>query len=204
MQVRRVATRKKSTPHPVFLVALSFALFPLGYLLINYEARYLWYMLPLAMLGGGLFIQNYLQNSKYKYLILLFFSVSFLAYPAWGMLTIYDEGVEEYRISEQLRQLHISGTFTSITKPGRESQRIQRIAYFSGCQLYSIPAKEPLQRAVLREMRRYHVRYYFAYNAYDGHRDGKFDPGFVDEEGAAFPEITKGTIRGLRVFLVNP
>ena len=196
--------KARKTTDPKFTVALSFLLFPLGYLLVNFEARYLWYMLPLSMLAGGLFIQNHLSGKAFLRVLPWGFAASFLIYPAWGMLMMYDEGKEEYKIAEQLNALNIRGTFTAKVRPGREAQHIERIAYFSGNALYSIPDHNADEKKILAEMRRYHVKYYFAYELHPEYRSGLFDRQFHDERGVVFPEVTKGSIRGLRVFVVNP
>jgi len=94
--------------------------------------------------------------------------------------------------------MNIRGSFTSLAKPGFEVQRIERLAYFSGNQFYSITRHDASANDLLREMRKYHVNYYFAYNVLPA------ESSFVDEQGRPFPEITKGGIEGLRVFVVNP
>ena len=114
------------------------------------------------------------------------------------MVIMYNEGSAEYIMAQQLKELHIHGSFTSITRPGLQAQRAQRLAYFSGNPLYSIPIPGAAHKDVLREMRRYHVTYYFAYH------DGNAGSNFTDESGKPFPEVTGGVINGLKVFLVNP
>jgi len=203
----RVVVNKKDKSPSVFMniVARSFILFPLGYVLVNFEARYLWYMLPLGMMLGGLFFQNFFKHTGRKDMnvLLYFFALSFLAYPAWCMTGMYHEGKSEYAIAQKLKELHVQGSFTGIAGPGKEAQRIERIAYFSGNPYYSIPGKGVSQADVLKEMRRYQVKYYFAYTSYPGYRTEAFNPKFIDESGVPFPEVTNGAINGLRVFLVN-
>ncbi len=202
--LRFVTSKNRDTVAPSYTVALSFLLFPLGYLLVNFEARYLWYMLPLGILAGGLFIQNHLSGKSYLKLLPWAFAVSFLVYPAWGMLVMYDEGKAEYKIAEQLKQMNIHGTFTAKVKRGHETQNIERIAYFSGNSLYSIPEKEVNEKGVLKEMRRYNVKYYFAYEICPECRSGVFNPILLDENRKPFQEITEGKVKWLKVFLVNP
>ena len=127
----------------------------------------------------------------------LMFAVSFIIYPVFSMSSMYDEGAKEYKMAEQLKHMNIRGSFTAIVKPGTEAQRIERLAYFSENQLYSIAKKDVSQKALLLEMRKYHVNYCFF------HEGEGTNNVFVDENGAAFPEITKGNIPGLKVFLVG-
>lgn len=189
--------KRKSTPDASFIASISFFLFPLGYILVNFEARYIWYMLPLGLIIAGLFIQNHLAGKKYASLISWALALSLIVYPAWGMFRMYDQGKEDFIISEKLKKLNIHGSFTAITKPGLESQSMERIAYFSGNQLFSIPAQDAKPAAILEEMRRYHVKYFFAYRSAAG-------APFHDELGRPFPEITQGAIPGLSIFLIDP
>ncbi len=188
------------TTAPTFTVALSFLLFPLGYMLVNFESRYIWYMLPLCMLAGSLFIQNHLSGTGKNYVKILpwVFVLSFLIYPVWGMMSMFNEGANEYKIAEQLKHMNIHGSFICMAKPGAEVQRIERLAYFSGNQFYSLAKSVEAQKDLLGEMRRYHVNYYFAY----GESAKEFS--FNDEQGKPFPELTNYGIKGLKVFVVNP
>jgi len=178
------------------VLMLSFLLFTLGYVLVNFESRYIWYMLPLGMVIGGLQIQN-LKNESLRNFLILIFPLTFLIYPANCMKSMCNDGDNEYKIAAQLKQLNIHGTFTSNAKPGTDMQHIERLGYFSGNQLYSLTRQNFSQQDLLKEMRRYHVNYYFAWQS-------SGENNFVDEQGRVFPEITKGAITGLSVFLVSP
>lgn len=183
-----------SFPHQAYILGVSFVLFPLGFLLVNFEPRYIWYMVPPGMVLGALNIQN-MQEELRRYILAFVFPLSFIVYPLHCMKIMYREGEHEYTVASQLRQLNIHGTFTAIAKPGLEAQRIERLAYFSGNTLYSIPKQDAAQKDILREMRRYHINYFVAYNT--------AAETFADENGAPFPEVTKDQISGIRVFLVN-
>jgi hypothetical protein len=177
----------------VRILAVSFILFPLGYVLINFESRYLWYMLPLAMTIGALLIQN-MDGISRKWLIIAF-PVTFLIYPTWCMAKIYDEGANEYKTAQQLKQLNIKCAFTAMPKPGIAAQRIERLAYFSGYQYYySNSRKDITEKDVLRDIRRYHVKYFFVYSGSDLIKDG---------QGNVFPEMDTH-ISELKIFLIEP
>jgi len=178
------------------VLMLSFLLFTLGYLLVNFESRYIWYMLPPGMVIGGLTLQN-MKSAKWKNILRLVFPVTFLIYPAWEMINMYNKGADEHKIAQQLKQLNIHGTFTSNAQPGPGIQRIERLAYFSGYQLYSLSKQGASRQDILKEMRRYHVNYYFILQPSD-------EKNLVDGQGQAFPEISNGAIAGFKIFLVNP
>ena len=182
----------------VKVLMLSFLLFTLGYVLVNFESRYLWYMVPLSMLLGALSFQIYLlekQNSLYS-LVPLLFAVSFLVYPAWCMSRMYDEGANEFKISEQLKSMNMHGTFTCAAKPGVEVRRIERLAYFAGNQFYKPTNLDFSQSDLLQEMRRYHVNYLFVLRS-------SADQNVLDEQGKPFPEFVNEKIPGIRIFIVS-
>ena len=185
----------------VRVLGVSFLLFPAGYLLINFESRYLWYMLPLGMMIGGLLFAKQLKNMVVAVLL----SVTFLVIPAVTMVGMYDEGVEDYKWAAQLKQLNIHGSFTAITGSGASEQSIERKAYFFGNSFYSVNrlriaddfSKQIVDRKrVLHDIRRYHVRYFITI--------GRESPLF-DENGNLFPEVATHYTGGVvRVYEVEP
>ncbi len=140
------------------IVILSFVLFPMGYLLVNFESRYIWYMLPLGMVIGALII----ENTKWKDVLHIAFPITFLAFPIWGMMKMYDEGKSEFRNAALLKKNGMTGkTFTSNAKPGLPTQRMVRLAYFSGNSYYTIPLQSIHSDSVLAEISRYKIPYNF-------------------------------------------
>lgn len=182
-------------PEPSHIAAMAFLLFPLGYFLVNFESRYIWFMLPTGMLLGAVNIRN-LKDEVLRYALAVVFPLTFVIYPIRCLAKMYDEGAHEYRVAQQMKELNIHGSFTALANRGAESQRIERLAYFSGCTLYSIPGADAAAKDILRDMRRYHVNYFVAYGS-----DAAAE--FTDELGHPFPEVTGGRIVGLKVFLVN-
>jgi hypothetical protein len=183
------------------LLALSFLLFPSGYLLVNFQARYLWYMLPLSMILLAIFIQqtSFFTNIKdvSKRLLFAIIAFSFIVIPILGLKEMYRAGAHEYEQAAQLKQLNIHGAFTTSVPYGPRSQNIVRLAYFSGNPYYNMPVTTT-KKQLLNEIRRYQIPYYFHF--YDGEWD---DFVLKDDHGSAFPEVTDGKIKGLKVFAVS-
>ena len=175
------------------ILVISCLLLPLGYLIATVETRYLWYLLPPSMVLGALLIEN-LPANKWKNVLIIAFPLSILIYPALSMKKMYNEGINEYKIATQLKQLNIHGTFTGMPKPGIDLQRMERIAYFSGVQFYTASKTDITYSEVLREIRRYKINYYFTYDMTVP----------VDEQGKAFRKIDAGDIGQLNIFQVNP
>ena len=186
-------------PSQLYIVCLSFLLFPVGLVFIKADPRYIWYMLPLSMLIGAIALRPLfalVNNKKISFLITAFFVVSYICYPVFELSKMLNEGKSEYQIAQQLKQAHIEGSFTSNADYGLATQRVERLGYFSGMSYYNIPFKDISSKQLLREMRRYHVAYYFYYASpqdIDGYK-------FCDEAGSALPELTAVKINGLKIF----
>jgi len=174
-----------------FIVALSSLLLPSGLFMNHFESRFLWYMLPLGALLAVLALQN---KANWKRIFMPLLALSILIFPLWCMKKMYNEGINEYMISQQLKQMNIHGTFTGTPKPGRESQRLQRIAYFSGIQYYNPVNPDVTTTAALKDMRRYNINYYFTYDT----------AKFVDEQGKPFEQINTNYTGALKVFKIYP
>lgn len=187
-------------PRSTFIVVLSALLFPTGYFLVNFEPRYIWYVFILLIVIAALFIQV-VKNERVRNAAAILLSLSIVIEPLWGLRKMYDEGKADLIIAQQLKQLNIKGSFTAVAYPAHEAQRLERISYFSGIQLYSIPKQAP-EHEILKDMRRYHVNYYFDHRPY-GAKNGSGIVVNRDEQGNVFPELTNGAIPGLRVYQVN-
>ena len=186
----------------LFIVSLSFLLFPVGYFLVNFQGRYLWYMVPLSLLLGAVVLNRLRSDNKNHRtgLLILFivFCGSFLVAPAMGLKEMFRKGQLQYEQGQWLKQRGITGTFTTNIPYGPRSQEIVRLAYFSGSPCFSLPSPASLP-AILAEMRRYNIKYFFHFS----------DPNdliceLTDESGRPFPEVTLGELPGLKVYLVNP
>ena len=193
---------------PVFsedarIIVYSFLLFPLGYVLVNFESRYLWYMLPLAIVIGNVLRQQFLTGRKW---IPAAAALSLLVFPVWGMRKMHNVGEAEFRMAQELKQMGISGTFTSNATPGLESQWVERIAYFSGMHYYTIPKPTNDNKVLLEELRRYSVDYFFSLDS-DSQEKAEFN--LVDESGKPFSSVMVPFAGNKkegewRVFVVNP
>jgi hypothetical protein len=161
--VRFVIRNKKAeiTTIPKFTVALSFVLFPLGYLLINFEPRYIWYLVPLSMLMASMFILQHLNsNRRIIKVIPYILGATYLLYPAWRMGKMFNEGRAEYDVAKKMKQMNIHGSFAGVPRPGIAAQRMERLAYFSGMSFYTVPYNlKPAEKELEIEMRRYGINY---------------------------------------------
>ncbi len=181
----------------ILLAAAS--ILPLGYLLLHFEARYIWLLVPLGMLLGAAWLQMFrqkLSNERGYRIACVLFALSFIAYPAYDMKTLYRKGESVYNLAGSLAKMGIRGSFASNDNPGRAGC----LAYWLACNYYA-PAGEVINpEALLADMRRYKVAFYFHHqNGIDG--AGAF---MLDEQGQPFKRVDGGKINGMQVFLITP
>ncbi len=185
------------------IAILSFFLFPAGFLLVNFEPRYIWYMLPLSMVIGASWIQNNqvrLKNQLLKRLLAIAFTISYLVVPLAVTFTTSEEGCDEATLTAQLKASGIEGSFASNSITGIETQRLARLAYFSGNPYYYLSNTHPDAKTLLAEMRRYKVKYYFQWK-------NRSQMILLDESGRQFSEVKineESPASEIRVYLVNP
>lgn len=188
-------------PKQMHVAAISFLLFPLGYVLINFEARYLWYMLPLAMVMGALLLEKVFEHFADRRLVkptaYLLFALSFIYFPVLEMKKMYKVGEEDQRVADRMAVLN--GSFTAMPQPGAQLQGIERIAYFSGKPFYAIPYHDLTHEELLAEMKRYGVRYYIYFcNTAEGNNNN-----FTDANGRPAQEVMRDEAYGIRVYEVG-
>lgn len=186
-----------TSQHKVLLAAA--AILPLGYLLLHFEARYIWLLLPLSMIFAGIWIERLREHFAEPIglqIATFCVALSFLAYPAYDMKKLFRSGEGVYRLAETLTQYNIRGSFTSNDNPSRSGC----LAYWLGCN-YFTPSSERMNREeLLKDMRRYRVMFYFHHqNALD-----IANADLVDESGQSFQRVDGGHIGGLQVFVVAP
>ena len=190
-----LSLRSKLCPLNQKVLITSCLLFPLGYVLINFESRYLWYIVPPAMVVAGIFLEN-LKPARWRVALYILFSLTFLFYPAYCMIEMYDEGLREYKIAAQLYKENIRGSFTAIASTGIEAQRMARLAYFSGNPLYNIPSQNIISERLVQDMKRCHVHYFYSFRLADKDNNAALQENFI--------EVAKGRITGIRIFIVKP
>ena len=182
-------------------LAITLMLFPLGYLLVNFEPRYLWYMLPLGITLGALQLQRATSVTLRKITTMLL-PLSIVVFPLVGLKQMYNVGTADYHTALRLKELNIHGTFTALASPGASTQSLERIAYFSGMSFYTIPL--PATKAqVLEEIRRYRINYYFNLSPDLLSPQHPLDHITSDENGHPFPEISQDKLEGLKIFEVT-
>lgn len=189
----------------IVVPGISFLLFPLGFLLINFESRYIWYMLPLSMLFGGLMLQRILPMLERHFLIrtvlTVLFVCSYLIYPLYDARNLVNVGKHDKEVATAIQDMGLQGSFTSnAVMSNGYTPSAARIAYFSGLQYYNMPFADVPYTELLQEMDRYGIEYYLYF--YDTELEAEsFNP--CDENGDKWQQIEHKNLSGVRIYRRN-
>ena len=189
-----------------FVIALAFLLFPLGYVLINFEARYLWYMLPPGMVMMGLLVQPILTAEGYFFKSIPYLlAATFVIYPLWGLQKMRDQGKTDYLIARELQQMGLRGSFATTAQAGPELRGMERVAYFSGLSLYSLSKPSATPKQILAAAQQMKVNYLVIYDnsSYAAELKNNVEK---DENGNILPAVYKeisGVPGGIKIITVT-
>lgn len=186
-----------NTRHKVLMWAA--VIMPLGYVLLHFEARYIWLLGYIGIILGSVWLmalQKYITPPKLWYVLIWIFALSYTSYAFYDMKLLFRKGEDLYMQAQQINKLGLKGSYTSNDKPTRAPMT----ALLVNCPYYTIEYPDFSRAELLEEMRRYGVRYYFLYHAPHDGPSIKFD----DEAGRPFPELTGGNIPGLKIFEIIP
>lgn len=193
---RKVRRQKYRVYYPIII---PYILFPLPFFLINFEPRYIWYMLPISMvLGIAIIRKNRLFSRKW---VIVLFAASYIVWPIWDIQNMWNVGKDEHQLAQQLKQKGISGTCASNVVFGMyEAVKMQRVAYFSGNRYYIKTSSSVHNQELLPELRKYKIEYFFYY--YDQIADANYYAHLSDEHHNPFPVVFEN--REVKVFFLNP
>lgn len=188
---RKTRRQKYKVYYPIII---PFLLFPLPFFLINFEARYIWYTLPLSMvLGAAIMKRNRLFNKRWA---MVLFAISYIVWPLCGMRSMWNVGKQEYTIAQTLKQENIIGSYASNVIFGNpDAVAMQRVAYFTGNAYYIMHKASATFQELLPELRKHNVKYYYYYPKYNP------DWKMVDEEEKPFIVVANSSI--MKVYLLQ-
>lgn len=147
----------------VHVMAVTFLLFPLPYILINYEPRYIWYTVPFSLVFGALAIDKAIvlkRNPSLRLIVSILFVFSYVVTPILGLKEMYRQGEDAYKTAQVLQEHNIKGSFASNVNTGRGGHFMQRIAYHTGTSFYTMPTPAE-EEELIKDMKRYNVEYYY-------------------------------------------
>ncbi len=190
--------RRHGFPIALRKLGLSLLLFPLAYFLINFESRYLWYMVPGILILGLRAIDSlgrWLPNRWWKEGLTAMFLLSFLVHPLWDMHRLFEVGKSDYEIAQLLKRKGIQGKFTHM-EPRENVPSLARVAYFSGNPMYLIQPPTPSWDRLMTAMESEQIFYFY-------HMGPPIPFEIVGERGLDFQEVTGGEIPGFHVWRIT-
>lgn len=188
----------KEIIYPLFTVLL----FPLGYLFIALELRYLWIIYILLMLMGGYILNLIFQYNLSKIVktaFSLFFIISFLILPLITLLPVNTlanchNGKDFYKWGQVIeKNYHLKGNIASNGNTDNGNyKRTLHLSYFLGTTYYGFPKKDISNEELELELSKYNIDYYFVW-------------GKSSNEAllSKYNEITDGEIQGLRIYSIK-
>ncbi len=185
------------------ILAAQCLTFPALYFLINFESRYLWYLVPVTMILGAAGLQKALPVLGSKWLRVgaaAAFALSFVVYPVSWVYSNRGLGGADARAGQFLKNKGIRGPFATLHPPGLYDKRLAVLAYAGGNTWYP-PSRPNFSYAqILADMRRYGIRHLY----WLGTEPELAAAAPRDEAGTLLPEITGGTVPTLRIFYLPP
>lgn len=177
---------------------LTVLIFPLGYLAIALEMRYLWIIYVLLILMGGylinLLLKNNIFNKAQNSILLVIFVISFLLLPISGLTTNKYDGKDYADLGHIINdELHIKGNIASNGNADNGNyRRTLHLSYFLGTAYYGFPKNGISDDELEFELEKYDIDYYFVW-------------GKTDNEAllSKYREVSGGKIQGLRIYSIN-
>lgn len=144
------------------LLLLTAFLFPLGYLTLFVETRYVWLLAPFILVFGMRWLgvsRGRLPRQGYR-LAALLLSGSFLLTPVSGMTELYGKQRDVWEQAAALKEKNFAGSFTS-NNPSLVREWV--LAWLTDNPNYLIYPRPYEPEELIREMKRYGVRYFLNY-----------------------------------------
>lgn len=135
----QLVRRFRSLSADVLAMYLFLILLPAGYIMVHLEGRYLWLMLPIAMVVAYREMPAIKLTALKKYALPLF-AISIIAFPLYGLFTMFNKGRAEYEFAQWLNANGIKGkSFVSNLHP----RFLSKAMYHSGNRFYVINKQRP-------------------------------------------------------------
>lgn len=174
-------------------------IYPMGYLVLTLEARYVWIVYILLLLMGlnilkQLFQKKYFTKSC-KIVLTTLLIVSFLILPINGIIYYYDMDKSLVDISNGLKEIHpIHGNIASNgnMRNGGYKQSLY-LSYYLESRYYGF-TDDISGLELKKQLDNHEINYYILWENYYA------DPQLVSGN---YPEITEGRIEGLKIYSIK-
>lgn len=186
-------TNQKSR-EPVLFSLISIIIFSGGYLPVVVEGRYLWIVDVLLILLGGYLISLLFKNISTKNVntgiikgtVLILFSLSFILMPLHFLHTNLNTGKDIYTLSEKLKNYGVHGNIAT----NDELVNNRYFSFYLNTTSFGQSKKHISRIELQKQLIKYNIDYYLVW--------GSSTPNII-----GYTEITKGKIKGLKIYKKN-
>ncbi len=205
--------RFRSVPGELLAVYMFMITLPLGYVMVHLESRYLWLMLPLAIIVSTRELPS-VGMPRLRARMFPLFIAGMLWFPAWKLVAMHNIGKAEYMLAQRLKAEGFTGVdFAS----NIHSRLLSRIMYFSGNRFFVVNRQKAGFKGepriantgqLVRDMKRHGIAYYLYAPAGSSMIHGPdFDAIFLDnlrdgKEPITMTPVLEDTASGAIVYRV--
>ncbi|MDQ3897074.1 MAG: hypothetical protein M3326_07480 [Actinomycetota bacterium] len=145
---------------------LTIALYPLGYLPVHSEERYLWPMFPLLVLMGSvlvsvLFGSHFFASQLRRRALIALFGLSLLVHPLAELCRRANDGRDVAAIAEQLEGSGLEHAKLASNAPDYNASVV--VAYHLNAKYYGMARQGATEEQVVDELQYHHIEYYLAW-----------------------------------------
>lgn len=194
---------RRSASWQLQLITIIYLVYPLPFWLFTFEGgRYTWFIMPVGAILSMIYAEKalfpYLKNRLRQVFTVVFF-LTYIVSPVTDMRTMLRKGEQEYNLAQELKKRNINGSFVCNKSYADAFLSLSQLSWFSQCPWYCHTLNNYSNREILTDAQRYRVKYYFY--LYDGAADDYVLTGL---DGQPLPDITGGSVAGLKVFQLQP
>jgi hypothetical protein len=177
---------------------ITILVFPVGYLLVALEVRYLWICYILFVLMGSyilkLFFKNKFFTNTRKLLLITVFIISFMIFPVSNLLTYYDGGQDHLEFSQEIQgNYNISGNIASNGGSIQNYSNSIDLSYYLGTSYYGFSKNNISDEELVSDLKKFGINYYLVW--------GNSNQTQILSKN--FREISNGSISNLKIFAIQ-
>lgn len=154
-----------------FYALITMLLYTIGYELLHIESRFLWIDAILLLLLCADYVSNnhfdFVRNAKLRRILFSIVFLSFWLYPIVTLIIHVNEDRDIYMTSNQMQIAnHLKGNIASNDDgdPTNSWGLALFYTYFLDSKYYGATQNKITNKELQRELRKYHINYYFVWN----------------------------------------
>lgn len=189
--------RREASLGEWLLMVFSF-LYPLGYLMIFVEWRYIW-LLPISYLFLGAILlskwpMEWLLPKRSMALTFLLFCSSFLWQPVHELWQLRNSNRDVYEMSEVFKQQQIKGNFLLNYQSFTPYFKTVVLCYLTGSKLYGPQQFDYDAKELLQTIQQHHIQYYLFYYDFPSQKEMFLQSNYAKSGTKLYPDLYPGIV----------